>query len=401
MKLTFGTSKMWKQYLALFLGLALICGADAHAARDWIKEKTTCSVDLNPIKSGYGSKGNYQIERVTVPQQGYKENVPVFMPSGKSGERFPVVFFSHGYGPNISWPYEQIINHLVSRGNIVIYAPFPMAAPTIKRRYDILWNGFDSAVRQLQNHMDLTKVAFIGHSFGGGANPYIAYRGIVENGWGSRGALLFELAPWYSYEMSDTQFKKFPQNLVHAVQLYDMDQMNDHRMAFDLQRAFGTKTNLVFLVRSANIAGCNFTAEHMFPARSKNPAIRQYSLLRPLDFLMDVAFKGVASSSLEEVMAPSPEGFRPLELVTDSVPIQPESYYHFKWSARMNPRKSGFTQSDIYTAEPREDLFYTQDISNEQQSVSDERPLLRRIKNYRDGSAEDPRMRKLLNRVLD
>jgi hypothetical protein len=82
--------------------------------------------------------------------------------------------------------------------------------------------------------MDLTRVAFVGHSFDGGATPAMARHGIVEQGWGSRGALVLELAPWYAYQATDAQLAALPASVVQAQEVYEQDDKNDWRLAIDL-----------------------------------------------------------------------------------------------------------------------------------------------------------------------
>jgi len=42
------------------------------------------------------------------------------------------------------------------------------------------------------------------------------------------------LAPWYSFEISQIDFKNFPSDVNLIMQLYDKDVVNDHRMGIDI-----------------------------------------------------------------------------------------------------------------------------------------------------------------------
>jgi hypothetical protein len=297
---------------------------------------------VTPISSGLGSNGPLAVERTTLPHPTMREEVTVFMPKGSAGARNPVVFFSHGYGPNIWSVYEPLLNHMVSRGAIVVFGVFPLGMSTMQERYSILWSGFDAAVKRLGDRMDLTRVGFVGHSFGGGANPTMAFEGIVNNGWGSRGAFLFELAPWYTYGMSDERFRRFPSHVLHAAQVYQDDKMNDHVMAYDLHRQFRGPVNWLLLVRSDTVQGCKIMAEHMLPARARNATVLQYATLRPLDALMGSAFeRNDAARTLQQNLKPSPEGYQPIQVLAQAPSAPPPVKYRFTWDGRMNPRKEG------------------------------------------------------------
>lgn len=323
--------------LALVPPAALAREARQTSAHDAGPE---CDGAISPITSGYGADGPLKMERLTVPQS-RGDDVPVFAPQDDPGQRRPVIFFSHGYGPNLWQVYEPFIRHVVSKGAIVVFSPFPMGGATMERRYQALWGGFEAAVNQLGSRMDLARVGFVGHSFGGGANLAMAYEGLVKRGWGRQGALMFELAPWYPFGISDEKIAQIPADVVHAVQVYDEDRMNDHRMAFDIHRAMRTRTNLVFQVKSMTVGRCTLVAEHMLPSRTKNATIKQYGLLRPMDLLMQAAFERPDPGALAAIQRPSPEGYQPLEVLSNLEPAHPESYYRFAWGGRMNPRKPG------------------------------------------------------------
>lgn len=295
---------------------------------------------VSPITSGPGAPGPHAVERLEVPFSASKEPVTVFMPKDGGGTPRPVIFFSHGYGPNLWSIYQPLLEHMASRGQIVVFGVFPLSLVTMKERYEILWKGYEATVQKLGARMDLTRVGFVGHSFGGGANPTMAYEGIVEKGWGANGAFLLELAPWYTYGMSDAKFARFPKRVLHAVQVYDQDHMNDHRMAWDLHDQFKTSVNWMLRVRSQTVRGCTMAVEHMAPGRARNARLLAYGVLRPLDVMTQAAFERGDPGDLLRVMKPSPEGYQPLE-VLDRVPSEAGASYRFEWSGRMNPRKPG------------------------------------------------------------
>lgn len=341
---------------------------------------------ITPISSGFGADGPFAVEQVMVAHTGYRQELPVFLPKGDGAARYPVIFFSHGYGPNIWSVYEPLLRHMASRGAIVVFGVFPMGMVTMRERYEILWNGYLAATQRLAERMDLTRVGFVGHSFGGGANPTLAYQGIVQKGWGSKGAFMFELAPWYTFGMSDEKLRSFPPHVLHAVQVYDRDRMNDHRMAFDLQRQMRTPVNWALLVRSETVRGCALTAEHMLPARSKNLILEQYALFRPLDVLMQAAFERGDPGALAGALKPSPEGYQPLQILEQPQAPQPGSEYRFAWDGRMNPRKEG----DASARGQFSDLSDAQDLPLGDAAAAPRKGLLERWRERRAPGAATP-----------
>jgi hypothetical protein len=185
--------------------------------------------------------------------------------------------------------------------------------------------------------MDLTRVGFVGHSFGGGANPTMAYRGFVTKGWGARGGFIMSLAPWYTYFSDDAQLAQIPAHVIHAVQVYDEDTMNDHRMAIEMHAAMRVTKKLFLVVHSRTVGACRLSANHMLPGRKSAKALLEYGYFRPLDILVDASIGGHPGALAEIDRSPLP-AFSPVTVERDPRPLQPEEYYKFKWSGRMNPR---------------------------------------------------------------
>lgn len=296
---------------------------------------------VSPITAGPGAPGPFAVERLELAHPDSSDPVTVFLPREPRPTRRPVIFFSHGYGPNLWSLYQPLLEHMASRGHVVVFGVFPLGRATMQQRYEVLWRSFEVAVARVGDRLDLERVGFVGHSFGGGANPTMAYQGIVDKGWGRRGAFLLELAPWYTYGMTDERFARFPRHVLHAVQVYDRDHMNDHRMAWDLHAQFRTPVNWLWSVRSDTVRGCTLAAEHMMPGRARNPRLLAYGLLRPLDVLAQAAFEGADPGLLRDALKPSPEGYQPLEVLARPPAAPPRSDYRFAWDGRMNPRKPG------------------------------------------------------------
>ncbi len=300
-----------------------------------------CDPKVPALVQGYGSTGQYHVDVQTVQNPEYS-NKPVFIffPRELTDKR-PVIFFSHGFGPGYWESYKDLLGHMVSEGYVVVFSSYPEQFATNDKRYDSLWAGFAAAAKAYPDRMDLTRVAFVGHSFGAGATPMMAYKGIVQQGWGSNGAFLLELAPWYSYQITDADLQQLPPKTVQMLEVYDKDSVNDQRMAMDLYNATHVDTRYYFLVHSVTVSGCEFTAQHDAPGRGTSLELKRYAVFRPFDALADWVFNGnlSAKGALDTMgNAADAAAFKPLELEIKPAPVQPSSYYMWPWDGGRNPR---------------------------------------------------------------
>ncbi|MBX3483472.1 hypothetical protein [Phenylobacterium sp.] len=290
-----------------------------------------------PIAAGYGADGAYGVETEQLANPGDAgDEMTIYFPKGATAPS-PVVFFAHGFGLGLASTYADVIRHMVSTGHIVVFSTYPMRGVTVDQRYDSLWQGFAAAAARFGGRMDLSRVAFVGHSFGGGAVPAMAYEGLVEKGWGKNGAFLMALAPWYSYQITDAKVAALPAQAVQFIEVYDDDDVNDHRMAIDLYKASRATDRFYALV--ASDAACGFEADHATPGRNPSALQKQYAVSRPFDALADWVFNGnpAARTALDRMGDPGP-GYRPLRRVVAPEPGHPEDAYRYRWTNPQNPR---------------------------------------------------------------
>jgi pimeloyl-ACP methyl ester carboxylesterase len=271
---------------SLLLGLGFLCLC-----------VTARAATVAPPSSGYGSPGPYavDVERFASPLF-LGRQVSVYMPTGLT-EPAPTIFFAHGYGGDLPAIYDSLLGNLASQGYGVVFSPFNSAALTETTRYAQMFSGFSAAIDRFSSELDSTRVGFIGHSYGGGALPALAWEGLVEEGWGSNGSFMYSLAPWYSYGISQEQLEQFPDtNMV--MQIFDDDRVNDHRMAIDIYRNINIpESDKAFLtVYSDERDGTLLEADHFAanggPLVPEVDAIDDYGIFKTAHALADYAFTG-------------------------------------------------------------------------------------------------------------
>jgi acetyl esterase/lipase len=97
----------------------------------------------------------------------------IFEPAGPAPEIAPLIIFNHGWSAMEPKPYGAWIDHIVKRGNIVVYPVYQDSLRTPPGDFTPnAATGISAAIAKLQNepgHVkpDLSKVAFVGHSMGG------------------------------------------------------------------------------------------------------------------------------------------------------------------------------------------------------------------------------------------
>jgi uncharacterized protein (TIGR03437 family) len=308
-----------------------------------------------PITSGYGANGSFTASEARFPSPLYAEqNVVVFRPNTNAPA--PVVFFAPGFSVQTPDNYRPLIQHIVSRGYAVVFSPFQVLALDLNEqrlRYNTIWAGFEEAVNRYGASFDLTRVAFLGHSFGGGASFAMLQRGAVGKGWGRNGLALFALAPWYVYEITARQLIEFPQHAKMLVQVYEDDTVNDHRIAkeiFERVNLPASEKDFV-LLRSDAYEGVSYEASHGTPSGLAPNALDYYGIWRLFDALADAAFNSSATgqalalgngSAAQRFMGEWPaangKAARPVResLAGDCVPLARTTGFTFNYDQTIN-----------------------------------------------------------------
>lgn len=335
------------------LGAALL-GAAVPTARAEDDRGLGCPDQVAPIEAGFGRAGPHAAEEREVAHPGWPgRSVHLFLPRGAQGP-VPVVFFAHGFGATQPIHYRRLLEHLVSRGQAVVYAPYKTAAATHRERYEMLWAGFLAGAEQGAGMLDLSRVGFLGHSFGGGATPELARRGLLDEGWGSAGSFVMVMAPWYVLQADEAALRTLPERTRVLVQVYEDERVNDHRIAIELFHALGERTAKSFvLVRSDARGLCRLSATHTTPAtdslRGRVNGLDRDGVFRLADALAADAFADAFADDAEarRLLFPGqprtlpmgiwPDGtpVTPAEIDPRPTPVRPATGYYFSLGAKQ------------------------------------------------------------------
>jgi hypothetical protein len=130
--------------------------------------------------------------------------------------------------------YADVITHLVSTGNVVIFATYETDTADFVGSYQ----RQDAAITYASGiapRGDFSRLGIVGHSMGGGAVPYLAQRAATR-GWGAQSMWLVPIAPWYVHGVG-TGTISVPAHARVTVIGYDNDGWVDNRMGIDLFRS--------------------------------------------------------------------------------------------------------------------------------------------------------------------
>jgi len=342
---------------AVLLALAF-AGCGEREAPTPAPARVDCPSAIAPIAAGFGARGPHPvaIETLSNPHRP-DQRVSVHLPAD-APEPVPVVLFAHANEQSDSATYAGLIDHITSRGYAVVFSPYEIGTANHEDRYDTLWSGFEAALDAIGGRLDLSRMGFVGHSYGAGALPFAAHRALREKGWGSRGALLYAMAPWYALDVTPEQMRDLPEHLRVLIQVFEDDTATDHRIAIDQFHAIGVPQDSkeFILVRSDANGACRLPAVHTVPQskglQARDDAIDFYGVYRLFDALAAFAFgdeeagRRVAfgHGSAEQIaMGRWPDGtpVAPLVASRDPQPLRDEEEYIFRHSDRDGWRRYG------------------------------------------------------------
>ena len=187
-----------------------------------------------------GAPGPCNAERTSIVNPGDRRfSITLLEPTGASAapgggtcddsER-PLAVVAHGYLGVFDFAYAGLLNHLVSRGFVVVFPAWPIEYDPDKQ-YDVVDTGARLAV-ETSGRVDLDRVGFVGHSYGGGMLPWLL-RQAAARGWGSEALWATALAPWFSMLLPDGPIE-VPSHTRYTTVHYRDDVLVDARIGIEV-----------------------------------------------------------------------------------------------------------------------------------------------------------------------
>ncbi len=325
-------------------------------------ELDTIEILLNPIDSGYGADGKYHVKQDSIPAPMYEdEYIRLFYPDSIAGP-IPTVILVHGYsGPKYQL-FKPLIDHIVSRGTAVLFPPYPQtplvgSIPDVLEKQAIIKNGILNGIKHFKSKIDTTKIGYIGHSFGAGQIPALAYWSYSKLKWGKNGAFIFITAPWYISGIEEKDLLSFPKDVKLLTVVFDDDRTNDHEIGADFFRTVSIpKEDKDFVtVFSDSLYEYKMNANHFVPYGTYSPYGEEnfhdyYGMFKLFDALLDYSFNKNENAKTIALGNNSPEqvdlGYftedrpiRKMEVTDNPVAHRSQFEYFYTWENPLNPRR--------------------------------------------------------------
>jgi hypothetical protein len=227
----------------------------------------------------------------------------IFEPTGPVPASAPLIVFNHGWSAFFPIVYKAWINHLVKRGNIVVYPRYQLGF-VIGTRFATHFaiQAVKKAITILQSedhvHPDLEKFAIVGHSLGGGITAEMAVLA-VEQGLPFPKAVM----PVQPYVHSDSMMKNFHGIPAETLLLVIVGENDTIAGNFSGKLIFSTADQIPddrkdFVIQRTDRHGSPpLIADHgaplCVPNRSGVDAMDYYSTWKLFDALTDYAFYGI------------------------------------------------------------------------------------------------------------
>jgi hypothetical protein len=227
----------------------------------------------------------------------------IFEPTNPIPTSAPLIVFNHGWSAFFPNSYKAWIEHLVKRGNIVVYPRYQLgfiigvryatlnAIQAVKKAITILQNG---------DHVqpDLDKFAIVGHSLGGGITAEMAVLA-EEKGLPHPKAIM----PVQPFIRNDTMMKNFhdiPATTLLLVVVGENDTIVGNfsgKMIFSTSDQIPINQKDFIIQRTDRYGSPALVADHFAPICIPNSswvdAMDYYSTWKLFDALTDYAFYGI------------------------------------------------------------------------------------------------------------
>jgi len=262
-------------YLTLLLLVITILLASLSI--DLQKQKPT--QPKQPISGPGGADYKYSVVKVTSYGEGQNQYW-IFEPDSNTKVSTPVIVFLHGWGAITPTFYSAWINHLVKKGNIVIYPRYQQDLTTPSNNFTPnSIKAVKEAITELQtgNHVkpQLDKFAIVGHSVGGLLSVNMA--SLATSQGLPRPLAVFAVEPGKSRSSSDTSgpvlenLTQIPPSTLLVVMAGDQDNWvgdQDARNIISETIQIPQENKDFVMMDSDNHGYPPITADHFFPLSS-------------------------------------------------------------------------------------------------------------------------------------
>ena len=173
------------------------------------------------ITNSYGAWGNLNYIRESGIDVADKGTITFYHPDIQPSQ-LPTVFFISGWGREYT-SYDRFFKYVAGLGYNVVHI-YNLNPGYIEVSYPNSIDMMQQAVNTYSSWIDTTKVALMGHSYGGGATIWIGKQVFDANGlnWGTQGRFIMTFAPWLSFLVTDTDLQNYPPDVkLLMIQSYD------------------------------------------------------------------------------------------------------------------------------------------------------------------------------------
>lgn len=205
----------------------------------------------------------------------------------------PVVVFMHGNSSITPFPYQDWIDHIVKRGMIVIYPRYQESTLELPKEYATnAVISIKAALAILGQAADTTKVAWVGHSFGGILEFNIAADAAAQGVPFAKAILAAHPGPGI-YLNYDT-FTQIPAETSVLVLAGEDDKVVGDLPGINIMAALPhVRGKNLLIVQSDSHGNPPLVSDHLAPTSPPTDSLDYYAYWKLTDALLDFAFYGI------------------------------------------------------------------------------------------------------------
>ena len=227
----------------------------------------------------------------------------IFEPINPTPTSAPLIVFNHGWSAFFPYLYKAWIDHLVKRGNIVVYPRYQLSLIIgVRFATSNAIQAVKKAITILQNsdhvYPDLDKFAIVGHSLGGGITAEMAV--LAEKNGLPRPKAIMPVQPFVRGDTMMKNFNDIPSTLFLLVVVGENDNIvGDYsgKLIFSTADQIPYNQKDYIIQRTDGYGSPALVANHLAPLCISDDtwvdAMDYYSTWKLFDALIDYAFYGI------------------------------------------------------------------------------------------------------------